>query len=170
VNRCFTKTQPFTLSIDRESGRAGDVATVDSRVRIRVRELRAGRCFELAYRGLIAAGEGIVLVHGTVDRLSENLVHSWLLDPTDGAIYDPVLDEFFASEDEFIKRFDATVEVRYSREDAIKAAVANQHCGPWHRDPGPEPDPDSANGPWMLYAVSQVRAKWAREGQTPAVS
>ena len=134
---------------------------MDSKVRVSgLRIPRAGLCFELAYNGIMTADdEHLILVHGRVDARDENLVHAWVIDPTDGTVYDPVLDECFASEAEFHRRFDAIPEMRYSRAEAAKAWLLAKRHGLWHRDPGPIPEPESSNGPWLMYAITQARSQ-----------
>jgi hypothetical protein len=80
------------------------------------------------------------------------LAHAWLYDPSDGQVYDPVLDRFYESEAHYGTLFDAVAEVRYSQKEAAVAVAAANHWGFWHRTmPNVLPGP---HGPWLTAAMA----------------
>lgn len=108
--------------------------------RIAVRKARAGRCFELAFKGQDRAPEWL-LVHGLVRSLAyasslQVIAHAWL--ELDDKVYDPVQDRFFARA-EYYAILRAVAERRYTPMEAARAALSGPGCGtygPWHDTAG----------------------------------
>jgi len=86
-------------------------------VRARKRE---GRCYELAFKGILQAGaERFLLVHGTgLGREGQRIGHAWLLDRWLDAA-------------EYAELVEAVESRRYTAREAAHAALAEDHSGPW---------------------------------------
>ncbi len=98
---------------------------------------RQGRCYELALKILQSNVAGAAfLAHGTVlgdtgHARRQRIGHAWLLVGDGAIIYEPVTDQFYTPSDWM--RVYAAIEVRrYSRIEAVKAALASNNYGPWH--------------------------------------
>ena len=92
---------------------------------------RIGRCYELSGRIAIAR-DNVVLIHGTVDSPKIGRIgHAWVLTPSNGRIYDPVLDQWYGAA-RYKATWSALEEARYYRTDAIRMLLTEGHFGPWH--------------------------------------
>ena len=93
-------------------------------------DIRQGRCFELASRGLLDEhdGGGWRLVHGTVDSRGHRIDHAWLVRGDE--VYDPVLNRVF-SVTEYEVRYEAQAAREYERIDALALGAGTGHSGPW---------------------------------------
>jgi hypothetical protein len=95
---------------------------------------RQGRCFELAWKHQNRDERfffGWTLVHGTVvSRIGDGnrIAHAWL--QLDDTIYDPVFDRTF-DRDSYTAEYQAEPITQYTPEEAIRAALAHAHFGPW---------------------------------------
>jgi len=93
---------------------------------------RAGRCYELALRGVLRGareGEEWTLVHGTCRGIAGSTVgHTWL--ERGGVVYDPVRDQQFTAE-EYATTYGAASVVRYSSREAATAGGMAGNYGPW---------------------------------------
>jgi hypothetical protein len=99
----------------------------------RVRK-RHGRCYELAFRAVTEApeAEGLKLVHGSAVLnlvAGERVDHAWVLLPG-SHVYDPVFDLYFTERD-FAEKHKAVVSRVYTRMEAMKTLLENNHYGPW---------------------------------------
>jgi hypothetical protein len=97
---------------------------------------RHGRCYELAGLAMLyeRGSEEFVLAHGKVnfaDGPDGRMAHAWIILP-DGRVYDPVLNKYYASQDEYRLRHGAVVEVSYTHKEFCAAMVKAKHSGPWH--------------------------------------
>lgn len=93
--------------------------------RIRQRE---GRCYELACRGALEAGDW-ELVHGTVRHVSgEPMGHAWL--EREGEVYDPVLDRTFPQV-LYRQEYCASTDARFTQKEALGLLLEQGHYGPW---------------------------------------
>lgn len=90
---------------------------------------RAGRCYELAYRGCCQANEWTV-VHGETigPRGIGRMGHAWL--ENSGWVYDPVLDRTMPS-DEYALLVNAVVFKRFTVWEMYSEAAKCGHYGPW---------------------------------------
>lgn len=89
---------------------------------------RAGRCYELACKGLMRAPDWL-LVHGRYGH-DVSLGHAWLL--REGQIFCPTYDRLF--EEQLYYAFaNAVPEVTYTHVDAAVNIVRQGHYGPWER-------------------------------------
>lgn len=93
---------------------------------------RAGRCYELALRGVLRAAEleeEWTLVHGTCRGIAGSTIgHAWL--ERGAMVYDPVCDQQFTFED-YATTYGALSIVRYSSPEAAMALLTAGHYGPW---------------------------------------
>lgn len=107
--------------------RIGDAPKLTCRLS-RLRK-RAGRCYELAYRGCCQANEWTV-VHGeTIGPLGVGRMgHAWL--ENNGWVYDPVLDRTMPF-DEYVWRVEAVVLKRFTAWEMYNQAAKCGHYGPW---------------------------------------
>jgi hypothetical protein len=89
---------------------------------------RHGRSYEQAWEYLINLPADIdaVLVHGVVGGL---IYHAWV--EIGDSIYDPVLARILAADTYSETVGVVVIEQRYSRFEAVQAATATEHLGPW---------------------------------------
>ena len=91
---------------------------------------RAGRCYELSFRGILQAHDWVV-VHGTCNGPPGvgTIGHAWL--ERDGMVFCPSADKSFQLH-EFIRTHSAVGIARYSFADACAMVGEFRHYGPWH--------------------------------------
>ena len=89
---------------------------------------RTGRCFELAYLGLVQADEW-ELCHGTIRGPGGLAVpHAWLAQV--GWVYEAVAD-IAVPVPEFMKQRGAVGLARYPKHGALRFFSRHKHFGPW---------------------------------------
>lgn len=91
---------------------------------------RRGRCYELAYKGVMRAPSW-TLVHGCFECDGARLGHAWLL--RDGEIFCPTFDRVF-DESEYYAKHHTVPLVTYTVMEAVRFAVIHKHYGPWLRE------------------------------------
>lgn len=103
---------------------------------------RKGRCYELAYRGLMQAANSAkssaVVVHGEVNGpsdLAPRTGHAWIEYSGDSGFdllaYDPVKDETMPA-DEYYRKVKPNHVSRYAPIDAGRMVAKTKHYGPWN--------------------------------------
>jgi hypothetical protein len=89
-----------------------------------------GRCYELAGKHVIAAGEGAHLIHGTIQAYGEPpLDHAWI-ERADGSVWEPATATTYPGE-AFAALFNPVVHEAYSVSEAARKMVVTMHFGPW---------------------------------------
>lgn len=91
---------------------------------------RRGRCYELAFKGVIQAPQW-QLVHGYFDCQRVRLGHAWLLHQ--GKIFCPTLDRVF-DEAAYYAEHQTVPLVTYTVHQAAKLVIEHKHYGPWEHE------------------------------------
>jgi hypothetical protein len=76
----------------------------------------------------------VAVVHGSVVQASGRRIdHAWVEIGDDEVIDRCCGNAFEMAKDDYVKRAQATEEVRYSVEEALVLGVRSGHWGPWHK-------------------------------------
>ena len=111
-------------------------AMIDT-VRLKRIRKRAGRCYELAYRGLKQSDNlRFALVHGEVNGppdLAPRTGHAWLESNIDPIVYDAVKDKTIPIDD-YYRLANPTNITKYTIIEAGYMIEETNHYGPWSED------------------------------------